>query len=189
MPASSSTKASSVGKTSVRCVGEQQRGEHEHRRQRERDLQRRVEDHRDREVRLVAGCQLDADDVLDGVAGDRDDHQPGELLAHVQRVDRGRQRRHEPVGGERGRRRSHSEGQRRRPHRPPSGCMLLTRRAAQETRERQHEEHEQHDGADERQRFAMSRRRRVKCIGQRWNRHRRRREHGQDRDHPRPARV
>ena len=91
-----STSASSVGNTSVRCVREEQRDEHEHRRERERDLQRGVDDHGDREVGPVARGELDAHDVLDRVPGDRDDDEAGEVLAHVQRVDRGRERVDEP---------------------------------------------------------------------------------------------
>ena len=62
--------------------------EDEHRREQQRHLQRRVDDDRDREVRLVARGELHADDVLDGVPGDRDDDEAGEVLAHVQRVRR-----------------------------------------------------------------------------------------------------
>ena len=97
------TSASSVGNTSVRCVVKSERDEDQDRRQCERDLQRRVDDHGDREVGPVARCELNTDHVLDRVSGDRDDHEPRELLAHVQRVDRRRQRTDEPVRRERGR--------------------------------------------------------------------------------------
>ena len=54
--------------------------EHEHRRQDQGDLERAVEDDRERVLGLVAGGELDADDVLDSVARDGDDDQPGEGL-------------------------------------------------------------------------------------------------------------
>ncbi len=97
-----STNASSGEKTSVRCVVNRSETKTSDGRQGQRDLQGRVDDHRDREVGLVAGGQLNADDVLDGVPGDRDDHEAGEDLAHVQRVDRRRERIDEPVRRERG---------------------------------------------------------------------------------------
>src|SRR5438552_3410323 len=59
---------------------------------------------RDLPVARDAALFLVADVDLARVAGDRDDHEARELLAHVQRVDGGRQCRDEPVRSEGGRR-------------------------------------------------------------------------------------
>ena len=134
---------------------EEERREHERRCQRERDLQRRVHDHRDREVGLVPRRELDADDVLDRVARDGNDDEAGEVLAHVQRVDRGRERVHEPVADERRRASGEAQDERRRQAAPAGGCVLLARRAAQEARQREHEDREQDTRADEAQRLVV----------------------------------
>jgi hypothetical protein len=58
-----------------RRAAEDEADQHQDRAQRQGNLQARVEDDADRQVALVGQHRLDADDVLDGVAGDRDDDQ------------------------------------------------------------------------------------------------------------------
>src|SRR5437773_2112643 len=97
---------------------EEQAREDEGRRQGERHLQRRVHDHGDREVGSVAGRELDADHVLDGVPGDRHHDQPREGLAHVQDLDRRLKSADEPVADQRGCGCGRAENDERRDERP-----------------------------------------------------------------------
>ena len=103
--------------------------------------------------------QLHADDVLDRIAGDRDDHEPGELLAHVQRVDRRRQRADEPVGGERRTDAGDRQDDRRGHESTSVGPLLLAVGAAEEQRQRADEDDQQDAGADQRQGAASGLRR------------------------------
>ena len=77
-----------------------QADEDQDRHQRHRDLQRAVEDDADRELGLAAPGELDADDVLDRVAGDRDDDEAGEGLADAEHLDRRLERGDEPFRDE-----------------------------------------------------------------------------------------
>ena len=69
--------------------------------QERRDLGDRVLDHRDRQLGPSLGREHDPGHVLDRVAGDRDDHEPGERLRDVELVDRRLERVDEPVRHER----------------------------------------------------------------------------------------
>src|SRR5581483_7799207 len=82
--------------------GEQVGGEHQRREEEGCDLGDRVLHHRDRQVGLALGCEEDPGEVLHGVAGDRDDHQPGEGLRDPERLDRRIERVDEPVRDEGG---------------------------------------------------------------------------------------
>src|SRR3954468_108826 len=73
-------------------VREQQRDQHERGIQERRDLRDGVLDDRDRKVGLALGRQHDPGEVLDGVAGDRDDDEAGKRLRDAERVDRRAQR-------------------------------------------------------------------------------------------------
>ena len=162
-----------------------ERDEDEDRRQRERDLQRRVDDHRDREVGPVARGELNADDVLDGVAGDRHDHETGEVLAHVQRVDRRRQR---------VRRTSRSVNAAAVPatarttavdrSRPARRRVLLAGPARRNDGSVTTNTVRRTPAQIERERLAVRRGRRVERMRQRRDRHRRGGEHGEHRHHP-----
>ena len=70
------------------ALGEEQREDDEDGPEEAGDLRHRVLHDGDREVVLALPGELDGDDVLDGVAGDRDDHEPGERLRDADRLDR-----------------------------------------------------------------------------------------------------
>ena len=148
----------------------------------QRDLQRAVDDDRERVVRLVAQRELDADDVLDRVAGDRDDHQTGERLRDVQRVDRRLERVDEPVGDQGGRDARDRQQRDREPERPVTLRVRVRLRRGgrglglgdmsrldlrvlvppQRRGQRQGEDDQQHDRDGDRQRLLVMRGRRVR---------------------------
>src|SRR5205807_1298079 len=66
------------------------------------NLRDRVFDHRDGEVGLAFRRQEDADDILDRIPRDPDDHDSGECLRDSQRVDGRVERADEPVRDEGG---------------------------------------------------------------------------------------
>ena len=113
------------------AAAEQEADQHQDRDQRDGHLQSAVQHHADRARGLAAGGELDADEMLDGVAGDGDDDQAREGLADAEPFDSRLQRRDEPLGDE-GRREAASRPARRRRSRAarrrcgraprPAGC-------------------------------------------------------------------
>ena len=89
--------------TNVSCSVNSSEIEHEHGEEEARDLRHRVLHDRDREVGLPLPRELDRDDVLDRVAGDRDDHEPGERLRDAELLDGRVDRVDEPLRDERSR--------------------------------------------------------------------------------------
>ena len=82
-------------------------------------------DQADRQVDLVPDREPDPDDVLDGVAGDRDDDEPGERLRDPERAMRRLERLDEPVGDDG---RAGAAATARRPIASGSGQTSLDRR-------------------------------------------------------------
>src|SRR6185437_16980127 len=82
------------------------------------DLERAVHDDADGVVGLVRRHQLDADDMLDRVARQRDDHQAGECLREMEDRYRWLQRGDEPFGDERRAQRREDEDGDREPDWP-----------------------------------------------------------------------
>ncbi len=108
---------------------QRERDQHEQREEERRDLRDGVLHDGDREVRAALPRERDAGRVLDGVAGDRDDHEPCERLREVQFFDRRRQRVDEPVRDER---RCGAAGEQQRedqPQRKPRAARCALRRA------------------------------------------------------------
>jgi hypothetical protein len=83
-------------------VGEEQGSEHRGRVDDRGDLGDGVADHRDREVRLAASRERDADRVRDGGARDRYEHQAGEGARDPELVRGRAESRDEPARDERG---------------------------------------------------------------------------------------
>ena len=103
--------------TKVRCGSNEQREQDERGEEEGGDLRDGVLHDRDGEIRLALRSERDADDVLDRVPGDRDDHEARERLRDAERLDGRVEGVDEPVGHERRRDAAHGEHDDRGPER------------------------------------------------------------------------